>query len=313
MNIASTVVMVRPASFGYNKMTEGSNAFQQYDDDWSTEKIQETAVAEFEHAVSVLTDAGIHVLVYDDLPFPHKPDAVFPNNWFCTLPEGTIAIFPMFAPNRAEEKRNDILEDLSLRFNVNDVEDWTEYEAEGFYLESTGSMVFDFKNNIIYACLSPRTHIAVLEKFAKAHQFKAFTFSATDHNGIAIYHTNVVMSIADEYAIICEEAIKDENELIALRQLLITTGHEIVSISEEQLKKFAGNTLQLQNSDGKKILVLSQSAFDSLNDAQKDSLKKYNRLLPINIPTIEKVGGGSIRCMLADIHLPKKQREQQEN
>jgi hypothetical protein len=313
MNIASTVVMIRPASFGYNQMTAANNAFQQYDDDRSTDKIQEKAVEEFDHAVATLTDAGIHVLVYDDLPFPHKPDAVFPNNWFCTLPDGTIALFPMFAPNRAEEKRDDIIQDLSVRFNVTDVEDWSEYEAEGFFLESTGSMVFDFKSSVIYACLSPRTHIAVLEKFASAHQYKAFTFSATDNSGMPIYHTNVVMSIADEYAIICDEVIRDENELIGLKQLLITTGHEIISISEEQMKNFAGNALQLQNDNGKKFLVLSQQAWDCLSDEQRKTLKQFNQLLPINIPTIEKIGGGSIRCMLADIHLPQKQREQQEN
>lgn len=313
MNIASTVVMVRPASFGYNQMTAANNTFQQYDDDWSTEKIQISAVEEFDGAVAALTNAGVNVLVYDDLPFPHKPDAVFPNNWFCTLPDGTIALFPMFAPNRAEEKRNDILEDLSLRFNVNDVEDWSEYEAEGFFLESTGSMVFDFKSNIIYACLSPRTHIAVLEKFASAHQFKAFTFSAVDESGMPIYHTNVVMSVADEYAIICDEVIRDENELIGLKQLLATTGHEIMSISEDQLRNFAGNNLQVENKDGNKILVLSQTAFECLTEEQKQFLKQFNQLLPIAIPTIEKIGGGSIRCMLADIHLPKKMKQQQEN
>src|SRR5689334_14274295 len=136
MNIASTVVMVRPASFGYNAQTAVNNAFQQYDDDWSVESVQQKALAEFDHTVKQLQGAGIEVLVYDDLPFPHKPDAVFPNNWFCTLPDGTIAVFPLFAPNRSEEKRNDILEDLSLRYNVSDVEDWSEYEAEGFFLES---------------------------------------------------------------------------------------------------------------------------------------------------------------------------------
>jgi hypothetical protein len=219
----------------------------------------------------------------------------------------------MFAPNRAEEKRNDILEDLSVRFNVTDVEDWSEYEAEGFFLESTGSMVFDFKSNIIYACLSPRTHVAVLEKFASAHQYKAFTFSATDNSAMPIYHTNVVMSIADEYAIVCDEVIRDENELISLRQLLMTTGHKIISISEEQMKNFAGNTLQLQNDTGKKFLVLSQQAWDCLSDDQRKTLKQFNQLLPINIPTIEKIGGGSIRCMLADIHLPKKFNQQQQS
>jgi hypothetical protein len=312
MNIASTVVMVRPASFGYNAQTAVNNAFQQYDDDWSVEAVQEKAVAEFDHAVKELQQAGIEVLVYDDLPFPHKPDAVFPNNWFCTLPDGTIAVFPLFAPNRSEEKRNDILEDLSLRYNVSDVEDWSEYEAEGFFLESTGSMVFDFKSNLIYACVSPRTHRAVLEKFASAHQFKAMLFNAADKDGMPIYHTNVVMAIADEYAIICDEVIRDENEAIGVKHLLSSTGHELISISEEQMKNFAGNTLQLQNSNGKKFLVLSQNAFDTLSVEQRDTIKKYNSLLPINVPTIETVGGGGIRCMMADIHLPQKLNEQQQ-
>ncbi|MDB5232315.1 MAG: amidinotransferase [Chitinophagaceae bacterium] len=300
---ASVVVMIRPAAFGYNEQTAGSNFFQQ---PVTGDLTQEKALAEFDCVVATLTQKGVNVIVYDDLPFPHKPDAIFPNNWFCTLPDGTVAIFPLATPNRIDEKRNDIAEDLSLKFDVGDVEDWSEYEAEGFFLEGTGSMVFDFANKLIYACLSSRTHKAVLEKFAASHQYKAIVFSA-QLNGQPVYHTNVLMSIGEGYAVLCSDCFTDEDELIAIKQLLLSTNHEIINITNEQMLAFAGNQIQLQTSSDNRIIVMSQSAIDSLAEEQKTALSKYGELVAVSIPTIESAGGGSLRCMLADIHLKEKQ------
>lgn len=299
---AKAVVMIRPAAFGFDTQTASTNSFQQTHEA-TPQSIQEMALAEFDHAITLLRKKQIEVMVYEDLPFPHKPSAVFPNNWFCTLPDGTIAVFPMQTPGRAEEKRNDILEDLSVKYTVSNIEDWSEYEAESRYLEGTGSMVIDYDHKIIYACISPRTNADVLEKFASAHGYRAIVFNAKDRNGIPVYHTNVLLCIADAYAVLCEDVFTDETELIAVKQLLIGTGHEIIPISYNQMLGFAGNMLQVQNKKGKKYLILSEQAFKSLRTEQKKKLQSYNPLIKIPVYTIEAVGGGSIRCMMANIHL----------
>ena len=245
-------------------------------------------------------------MVIDDTPIPIKPSAIFPNNWLNTSPEGIISVFPMYAANRRPEKRDDILKILAEKFMVKDLQDWSEFEVEGKFLEGTGSMVIDHENKVIYTCYSPRTDVSVLEKFANANNYRAIVFLAIDKNGHPVYHTNVMMTLGEDFAILCEEAIEEEWELIAVRQLLESSGHEVISITKEQMHSFAGNMLQVKNTKGGKFVVMSQTAFDSLNKEQKEELSARSELLPIPIPVIEQTEGGSVRCMMAEIFLEKK-------
>lgn len=302
---AEKILMVRPAAFAFNIETSENNFFQNKIVT-STSQIQAKALEEFDAMIAGLRNEDIDVLVIEDTPVPKKPDAVFPNNWFNTNAEGVLNIFPMYAKNRREEKRDDILEFISNRFIINQVFDWTEYEAEAKYLEGTGSLVIDHKNNFVYACISPRTHRGVVEKFASANGYKAITFTAVDNAGRSIYHTNVMMSIGEGFAILCPKAISDDTERIAVAQLLETTGHENIYLNQDQLEHFTGNILQLKNKKGTSFIVLSQTAFNALTDDQKERLQQYGQLLPFNVDTIEKVSGGSVRCMMAEIFLKSK-------
>lgn len=297
--------MIRPAVFGFNEETAADNFFQSRST-FNKEKIQQKALQEFNEMIMKLREQGIDVLVIDDTSDPIKPDAIFPNNWIVTLPEGIISVFPMFAANRRTEKRDDILKMLSEKFIVKDIQDWSEYEAEEKFLEGTGSMVMDHKNKMIYAAVSERTSLSVLEKFASSNGYQAIVFLATDKNGNPVYHTNVVMTLGENFAVLCEEAIEEEWELIAVRQLLESTGHTIIPITREQMHDFAGNMIQIKNIKGEKFLLMSQTAFDSLNQEQIQMLEAYSKLLPINIFTIEEVEGGSVRCMVAEIFLDKR-------
>ena len=303
--IASSILMVRPASFGFNAETAQNNVFQK-NIKASQKEIQKKAVAEFDKFVATLRKKGIEVIVFEDTAKPVKPDALFPNNWFCTLDDGTLAVFPMYAPNRRIEKRNDLLQMLVDKYNVRDVEDWSEYEAESLFLEGTGSMIIDQDYKVIYACISPRTNKSVLEKFAKAHGYKAMLFYSKDENGTDVYHTNVIMHLGETYAVICMESITNETERIAVSQLLISTGHEVIPISLKQVHAYAGNMLQVKNAKGEKFTILSKSAYNSLTKEQRDILQMHTILLPVDINTIETIGGGSTRCMMAEIFLEKK-------
>jgi len=303
--VASTILMIRPASFGYNAETAANNVFQT-NLPLTPDEVQVKVLQEFDRFVETLRKNGVEVIVVQDTPEPAKPDAIFPNNWFCTLQDGTVAVFPMYAPNRRIEKRDDMLQTLVDLYQTRDLEDWSEYEAESLFLEGTGSMIIDHVHKLIYACLSPRTNNAVLDKFAHAHGYKPVTFYSRDENGVEVYHTNVVMSIGETYAVICLDSVKEEAERIALSQRLITTGHEVIPITLAQVHAYAGNMLQVQNKHGKKFTVLSQQAFHSLTDEQKDILNIHSNLLPIDITTIETIGGGSVRCMMAEIFLQKK-------
>jgi hypothetical protein len=305
--IASTILMIRPAAFGFNKETEVNNFFQS-PSSLNNAELQQKALLEFDSMVVVLKSHGIEVLVAEDTPEPIKPDAIFANTWFSTSPGGVISVFPLYAPGRRAEKRNDILDILAENFILRDIQDWSEYEREGRFLEGTGSMVTDHDNKMIYASVSERTSMPVLEKFATTNGYQAIVFLATDKNGHPVYHTNIVMTLGDNFAVICEEAIEEEWELIAVRQLLESTNHTIIAISREQMHAFAGNMLQVQNKSGEIYLVLSQSAYDSLKKEQLRKLEAYARLLPIAIPVIEQAGGGSVRCMMAEIFLERKSK-----
>jgi hypothetical protein len=298
--------MVRPAAFGPNNETSATNFFQTPSKELNNQSLQQSALKEFDNMVDLLRKHDINVVVVDDTPAPVKPSAIFPNNWLSTSPEGIVSVFPMYAPNRRPEKREDILKLLAEKFVVTAVQDWSEFEVEGKFLEGTGSMVIDHENKVIYTCYSPRTDISVLEKFAQANKYRAIAFLATDKNGHPVYHTNVVMTLCEDFAVLCEEAIEEEWELIAIRQLLDSSGHEVIRITKEQMHCFAGNMLQVKNNKGEKFLVMSQTAFDTLYDDQKEELSTRNTLLPVPIPIIEQTEGGSVRCMMAEIFLKKK-------
>ena len=306
MPLASTILMVRPAAFGFNEETAANNYFQS-NPGIDKEQLQQKALAEFDSMVQTLRSHGITVLVIEDSKEPPKPDAIFPNNWLSTSPGGVLSVFPMYAPSRRIEKRDEILDQLAKEFVIREVQDWGEYEAEGRFLEGTGSMVIDHDNKMIYACVSERTSLPVLEKYAAANNFQAIVFLATDKNGRPVYHTNVMMALGEGFCVLCEEAIEEEWELIAVRQLLESTGHSIIAITRDQMHQFAGNMLQLKNNDGEKYLVMSRSAFNSLRKEQKQMLEAYSTLLPIAVPTIEEVEGGSVRCMMAEVFLERKE------
>ena len=305
MAIASTILMIRPAAFGFNAETAANNFFQKKQP-FTLNDLNEAALTEFDAMVKLLKARGIEVITIEDSFEPIKPSAVFPNNWLSTSPEGKVFVYPMYAANRRIEKRDDILQILSKKFIVNDIQDWSELEVEGRFLEGTGSMIIDHDNKLIYAAISERTNPSALEKFAVANEYSAVVFLATDKNGNPVYHTNVVMTLGEKFCVLCEEAIDEEWELIAVKQLLESTGHEIISISREQMHCFAGNMLELRNKSGKNFLVLSQTAFDSLTSEQKEKLAAYAELLPVSVPTIEATEGGSVRCMIAEIFLEKR-------
>ena len=298
--------MIRPAAFGFNEETAVNNFFQVMAPATSPLLVHQSALIEFDEMVKQLRVHGIHVLVMDDTELPVKPSAIFPNNWISTIPGGTISVFPMYAPSRRLEKRDDILQYLAKEFVVNNLQDWSEFEVEGRFLEGTGSMVIDHENKMIYASVSERTNISVLEKFASANDYQAIAFIATDKNGYPVYHTNVMMTLGEDFCILCEEAIEEEWELIAVRQLLESTGHTIIPITREQMHAFAGNMLQVKNDKGEKFLVMSKTAESSFQKDQLQVLAGYAHILPVAIPVIEKSEGGSVRCMMAEIFLEKR-------
>lgn len=297
--------MVRPASFGYNDETAANNFFQ-HNPGIDRSVLQEKALAEFDTMVSLLREHEVDLLVLQDSKDPPKPDAVFPNNWISTSPDGKIFIYPMFAPNRRTEKRDELIEQIVRDYVVKDVQDWSEFEAEGRFLEGTGSMVIDHDHDMIYAAISERTNLSVLEKFASANGFQAIVFLATDKEGQPIYHTNVVMALGEKFAVLCEEAIEEEWELIAVKQLLESTGHSLIPITREQLYAFAGNMLEIKNKKGETLIVLSETAMQALRPDQLHQLRGFGKLVPVAVPVIEQVEGGSVRCMMAEIFLQRK-------
>ena len=297
--------MVRPAAFGFNEETAVNNYFQS-NPGISKEKLQQKALKEFEKMVQIIRSHDINVLVIEDNKEPAKPDAIFPNNWLSTSPNGIVSVFPMYAFNRRTEKRDEILEQLAREYVISDVQDWSEYEAEGRFLEGTGSMVIDHDNKMIYACVSERTSLPVLEKYAETNGYQAIAFLATDKNGRPVYHTNVVMTLGEGFCVLCEEAIDEEWELIAVRQLLESTNHTIIAITRGQMHCFAGNMLQVKNNKGDFFLIISETAYNSLKKEQRQMLEAYSTLLPIAVPTIEEVEGGSVRCMMAEVFLEKR-------
>jgi hypothetical protein len=299
--------MIRPARFESNPLTAASNSFQERPE-LSPERQQELALGEFEALVEALRGGGVAVLVYDDTAQPHTPDAIFPNNWVSFHADGRIVLYPMEAINRRTERRMDILENLDREqgFYVTEIVDLSSHEADDQFLEGTGSLVLDWANRIAYACLSSRTHLDVLGDFAQQLDYEVIAFDAVDGNGAAIYHTNVLMCVGEKLAVICDETIVHDEQRAAVLGSLKKTGHEILSLSIKQMAAFAGNMLELRNQDGGRVMALSQQAYDSLDDAQKALLRANGDVVASAIDNIEASAGGSVRCMLAEVHLPRK-------
>jgi hypothetical protein len=303
----SNILMIRPVNFGFNQETAESNAFQNAEfGEQNKDKSQQIALREFDEMVSQLRKSGVNVIVIEDTSEPYTPDSIFPNNWVSFHGNGSVITYPMQAENRRLERREDIIEQLSETFYINRRIDLSGFESENKFLEGTGSMVLDRKFKIAYACLSPRTHEDVLKEFSVQMNYEIVSFNAVDGAGKQIYHTNVVMCIGDMFAVICLEAIPDLDERLMVRNSLEQSGKRVVEISLEQMNQFAGNMLEVKSQKGQKMLVMSSSAYHSLNKKQVTILNEYCTIYHFDLSMIEGNGGGSARCMMAEVHLPVK-------
>ncbi len=299
------ILMVEPVDFAYNTETAVNNHFQE-----KTERPQEKALAEFLGMVEKLRSFGINVMTIKDRLDPHTPDSIFPNNWISFHSDGTVVQYPMFAENRRAERREDILDFIESKgYKIDLVEDYTAYEDKGIYLEGTGSIIFDRENKIAFASISDRTNEKLFLDFCEDMEYAPLVFHSYQKVGEeqeSIYHTNVMMCVADRYAVICLESILDEEEKQLVKETLERFDKEIIEISLDQMHQFAGNMLQVEGENNQSYLVMSQTAFDSLLPDQIAKIESYNPIIPVSIPTIETNGGGSARCMMAEVFLPKK-------
>ncbi|MCE2974111.1 MAG: arginine deiminase-related protein [Sediminibacterium sp.] len=302
MQTTSHLLMIRPVRFGFNAQTAVNNAFQIADA--NQQEVEKKAIAEFDDFVEKLRNAHVDVTVVEDTPEPHTPDSLFPNNWISFHSNGTIVLYPMFAENRRLERKPTVLAAIKNKFLIQQTEDMSVYENRQLYLEGTGSMVLDRDNRFAYACLSPRTDRQVLENFCTRMNYTPVVFNSMDEKNQPIYHTNVMMCVADRYVVICLDSIPDEREKNNVIEKINASGKSIISISLSQMNHFAGNMLQIENNSGEKILVMSSQAYESLSPAQVAELSGYNRIIHSSLQTIESNGGGSARCMMAEIHLP---------
>jgi len=306
---AAAILMVRPAGFGFNEETAETNVFQMRDENLSDKELHEWAILEFDALVKNLRAADVDVIVFEDTPEPRTPEAVFPNNWLSLHQDGTVVIYPMYAPIRRLERRPDIVDKLQTlyRFEVSRVIDLTHHEDQGKFLEGTGSVVFDYQGNCAYANISPRTDADVLSELTELLGYDLVTFQAKDAQGIDIYHTNVVMSIGEGFIIICADAIDNVSEREVVLSRLKDTGRDLVLIDRDQMGHFAGNVLEVESRGRERVLVMSSQALQAFVLGQIKTLQKHARIVTSAIPTVERVEGGSIRCMIAGIHLPRRE------
>lgn len=304
--LAGAVLMVRPVRFHSNPLTAASNAFQG-NLALSAEEQQNAALTEFEGVVSALTQAGVEVVVVDDTEEPPTPDAIFPNNWVTFHADGTVVTYPMEAVNRRTERRQDVFDTLVTRygFHVKRVIDLSPHERYGHYLEGTGSLVLDRVNHVAYAGLSSRTHLDVLGDFAQRLDYELLTFDAVDRRGQPIYHTNVLMNVGEEIAVICLDAIHRDEQREAVVRSLEEGGRRIVALTFDQLEAFAGNMLELRAANGRRVLAMSAQARGALTAEQVETIEGSSTIVSAPIDRIEASAGGSVRCMLAEIHLPR--------
>ncbi len=304
--ITRRVLMIRPAGFGSNPETAASNAFQQDLGDADADAVHRRALAEFEGLVAALRAHGVDARVCDDRPDAPTPDAVFPNNWISFHADGTVVTYPLLSPLRRREVRPDLIERLEHDLGVcwPHRVDLAPLADDDAFLEGTGSLVLDRTNRIAYACRSPRTTDAGLDAFAARLAYDVVAFDAVDNAGQAIYHTNVMMSVGDGVAIVCLDCIPDAQQRERVRCSLDTTDHEVIPITTDQLNAFAGNALAVAGAEGAQLIVMSDQARDSLEPAQIEAIQRHGAIVSTPLDTIESIGGGSARCMLAEIHAP---------
>ena len=301
MQAASHILMIQPVHFGFNPETAVNNSFQSNAE--QDNSLQQKALEEFNHFTETLIQNKVDVTIVRDTPTPHTPDSIFPNNWISFHEDDSIVLFPMFAANRRKERKQHVLGAIREKFRLKKILDLTLYEQQGLFLEGTGSMVLDRINKIAFACISPRTNEKLLHEFCEIKKYKPISFHAVDDSGNDIYHTNVMMCIADKYAVICLDTIPDIQQKKQVAETLEECQKEIIPISYQQLSSFAGNMLQVENTEGEKLLVMSSQALASLNEKQVLALSKYNRIVHSDLTTIETAGGGSARCMMAEVFL----------
>lgn len=299
--------MIRPTRFESNPLTAVSNAFQEEPDASPLEQ-QQLALREFDALVAELQQAGIRTCVYSDTREPHTPDSVFPNNWVTLHADGRVVLYPMEAENRRTERRLDVIESLERDhgFQIREIVDLSHHEQAGRFLEGTGSLVLDRIHHIAFACLSSRTHLDVLGDFSQRLGYDVIAFEAVDRDGVPVYHTNVMMNVGEALAVVCTVSIADEQQRTAVVDGLRSTGREILDIDHDQLESFAGNMLELRNDSGERVVAMSRQAYDSLRRDQVRLLEGNGRVVASAIDNIELSAGGSVRCMLAEIHLPRK-------
>jgi hypothetical protein len=296
--------MVRPAAFGSNPETLASNAFQSGDAGGAD--VATLARGECDELARRLGAAGVEVIVVEDTPDPPKPDACFPNNWLSLHHDGIVVVYPMLAASRRLERRLELLTLLEMRgFAPREALDLRAWERRGAFLEGTGSLVLDHVQGIAYACRSPRTHEAPLAEFAAALGYTPYLFDATGPAGVPVYHTNVVMSIGDGFVVACLEALAEESEQQRLRDSLASGNRALIALSREQMQAFAGNLLAIATASGGRVIALSATAWASLGPAERRALERCGEIVAVPVPTIERLGGGSVRCMLAEVFLPR--------
>lgn len=300
--------MIEPVDFRFNSQTAVNNYFQTKPEDDSA--AQEKALKEFRGMVAKLREHGVNVIVLQDTLDPHTPDSIFPNNWISFHENKMIALYPMFAKNRRVERREDdvlaLLEEKG--FEAEEIMDYSSAEEDNVFLEGTGSIILDRVNKIAYACVSPRTDEELFYEFCEDFEYEPVLFEANhtvDNERKQIYHTNVMMCVGDEYAVIALSTIDDKTEKEFVINKLTSSGKEIIDITEEQMHQFAGNMLQVGGIGNSKYLVMSENAYNSLTQEQIDQIEKFNPIIKVDINTIETLGGGSARCMMAEVFLPK--------
>ncbi len=308
--VTDTLMMIRPAAFHLNEETAVNNYYQQGIDNLTASEVQERALQEFDGFVEILRAAGITVHVFQDLKEENTPDSIFPNNWVSFHEDGSVILYPMFAENRRKERKQRFLDELAKSHTIKSVSDkLLSWEKEGLYLEGTGSLILDRANKIVYAAISERTNRDLLARFCKETGFKSVAFTANqtvDSKRLPIYHTNVMMCVGEEFALVCADSVDNPAERSNLVMTLTQSGKEIVLISESQSEQFAGNMLQVKNANGDRFVIMSEAAFQALNDEQREILSKHGLLLHASLHTIETLGGGSARCMMAEVFLPKQ-------
>ncbi len=307
--ITNHIMMIRPAAFYMNEQTAVNNYYQQSEADMSLEEVQNHALQQFDSFVDKLRQEGVDVTVFDDTVDPSTPDSIFPNNWISFHQDGSIRLYPMYAENRRLERREDIIDSLRSKFAIGEIVNFSHWEEKAAYLEGTGSLLLDRQNKVAYAAISERTMLDPLNDFCDEADFKAITFHANqtvEGQRLPIYHTNVMMCLGERFAVVCMDSIDDDGEKERLRRKLGETNKELIEISDTQKEQFAGNMLQVVGKDEERLVVMSSAAFHSLDSSQIDRLSNHGRILHSDIHTIEKLGGGSARCMMAEVFLPKR-------